>query len=188
MPSNASIWCTGEDSNLRSSEERQIYSLLPLTTRSPVRRTEPDRGRLKPLRGALKNSARFALALRSRSNDAHCMLRPALLFKGSAAFRASPSRFARAIPALTPRSPDLLAHKRALFPVDKSDLRDARTYFRINRQILTLGEVFVGLPSGRKLLMCAQCLLCRKTRPAYALPKIPFCYLELAKGLEPPTL
>src|SRR5258708_1554116 len=31
------IWCTGEDSNLRSSEERQIYSLLPLTTRSPVR-------------------------------------------------------------------------------------------------------------------------------------------------------
>ncbi len=32
------IWCTGEDSNLRSSKERQIYSLLPLTTRPPVRR------------------------------------------------------------------------------------------------------------------------------------------------------
>jgi hypothetical protein len=30
-------WCTGEDSNLRSSGERQIYSLLPLTTRPPVR-------------------------------------------------------------------------------------------------------------------------------------------------------
>jgi hypothetical protein len=30
-------WCTGEDSNLRSSKERQIYSLLPLTTRPPVR-------------------------------------------------------------------------------------------------------------------------------------------------------
>src|SRR3954465_3301871 len=30
------IWCTGEDSNLRSSKERQIYSLLPLTTRPPV--------------------------------------------------------------------------------------------------------------------------------------------------------
>ena len=33
---------------------------------------------------------------------------------------------------------------------NKSDQRDARTYFRIGRQILTLGEVFVGLPSGRK--------------------------------------
>src|SRR5690348_9794993 len=30
------LWCTGEDSNLRSSGERQIYSLLPLTTRPPV--------------------------------------------------------------------------------------------------------------------------------------------------------
>src|SRR6202041_3429544 len=33
-PSNP--WCTGEDSNLRSSKERQIYSLLPLTARPPV--------------------------------------------------------------------------------------------------------------------------------------------------------
>ena len=32
----ANLWCTGEDSNLRSSKERQIYSLLPLTTRPPV--------------------------------------------------------------------------------------------------------------------------------------------------------
>lgn len=29
-------WCTGEDSNLRSSKERQVYSLLPLTARPPV--------------------------------------------------------------------------------------------------------------------------------------------------------
>jgi hypothetical protein len=27
-----------------------------------------------------------------------------------------------------------------------------------------------------------------ETRPAYVLRKIPFYYLELAKGLEPPTL
>src|SRR2546430_9508914 len=36
--SNQNNWCTGEDSNLRSSKERQIYSLLPLTTRPPVQR------------------------------------------------------------------------------------------------------------------------------------------------------
>ena len=29
-------WCTGEGSNLRRSKDRQIYSLLPLTTRPPV--------------------------------------------------------------------------------------------------------------------------------------------------------
>jgi hypothetical protein len=34
------IWCTGEDSNLRSSKERQIYSLLPLTARPPVQNAE----------------------------------------------------------------------------------------------------------------------------------------------------
>src|SRR5437763_3156063 len=34
--SRPNLWCTGEDSNLRSSKERQIYSLLPLTTRPPV--------------------------------------------------------------------------------------------------------------------------------------------------------
>ena len=39
-------WCTGEDSNLRSSIERQIYSLLPLTTRPPVRNSAA-RSRLK---------------------------------------------------------------------------------------------------------------------------------------------
>src|SRR5664280_2167613 len=31
------FWWTGEDSNLRSSKERQVYSLLPLTARPPVR-------------------------------------------------------------------------------------------------------------------------------------------------------
>ena len=35
-PSSKIPWCTGEDSNLRSSKERQIYSLLPLTARPPV--------------------------------------------------------------------------------------------------------------------------------------------------------
>jgi hypothetical protein len=35
-------WCTGEDSNLRSSKERQIYSLLPLTTRPPVHNLKPS--------------------------------------------------------------------------------------------------------------------------------------------------
>jgi hypothetical protein len=36
-------WCTGEDSNLRSSKERQIYSLLPLTARPPVHNRRPGR-------------------------------------------------------------------------------------------------------------------------------------------------
>ena len=36
IPGAANVWCTGEDSNLRSSKERQIYSLLPLTARPPV--------------------------------------------------------------------------------------------------------------------------------------------------------
>ena len=35
-------WCTGEDSNLRSSKERQIYSLLPLTARPPVPKRPSD--------------------------------------------------------------------------------------------------------------------------------------------------
>jgi hypothetical protein len=36
IPYSLYFWCTGEDSNLRSSKERQIYSLLPLTARPPV--------------------------------------------------------------------------------------------------------------------------------------------------------
>src|ERR1017187_4928243 len=35
-------WWTGEDSNLRSSKERQVYSLLPLTARPPVRPKHPQ--------------------------------------------------------------------------------------------------------------------------------------------------
>ena len=31
-------WCRGQGSNLRSASARQIYSLLPLTTRPPLHR------------------------------------------------------------------------------------------------------------------------------------------------------
>jgi hypothetical protein len=79
----------------------------------------------------------------------------------------------------------MLAHKRALFPADKSDLRNARTYFRISRQILTLGEVFVGLPSGRKLLMCAQCLLCPKRVQLRAPEKSRFTIWSWRRDLNP---
>src|ERR1700720_86674 len=40
-------WWTGEDSNLRSSKERQIYSLLPLTARPPVH-NHPGNKNLSP--------------------------------------------------------------------------------------------------------------------------------------------
>src|SRR4051812_32167328 len=36
-------WCTGEDSNLRNSNEWQIYSLLPITARPPVHNFNPSR-------------------------------------------------------------------------------------------------------------------------------------------------
>src|ERR1017187_8938224 len=36
------FWWTGEDSNLRSSKERQVYSLLPLTARPPVLAIHPQ--------------------------------------------------------------------------------------------------------------------------------------------------
>ena len=36
------LWCTGEGSNLRRSKDRQIYSLLPLTTRPPVQNHPTD--------------------------------------------------------------------------------------------------------------------------------------------------
>ena len=42
-PQRSNPWCTGEDSNLRSSKERQIYSLLPLTARPPVHNRRPRR-------------------------------------------------------------------------------------------------------------------------------------------------
>ena len=58
---NHGTWCTGEDSNLRSSGERQIYSLLPLTTRPPVR----ARVRLA-LKTCARNTAKPSLLDRCR--------------------------------------------------------------------------------------------------------------------------
>ena len=43
-PGASNPWCTGEDSNLRSSKERQIYSLLPLTARPPVHNQKLQNG------------------------------------------------------------------------------------------------------------------------------------------------
>jgi hypothetical protein len=44
VPYSLLLWCTGEDSNLRNSNEWQIYSLLPLTARPPVpKRPKNDR-------------------------------------------------------------------------------------------------------------------------------------------------
>ncbi len=53
-------WCTGEDSNLRNSNEWQIYSLLPLTARPPVPNPYPcgktcRRGPISNLRLPAKN-------------------------------------------------------------------------------------------------------------------------------------
>src|ERR1700678_2173398 len=56
-------WCTGEDSNLRSSKERQIYSLLPLTARPPVPRHPADkfcRRELRPTLPALSSPTRLS--------------------------------------------------------------------------------------------------------------------------------
>ena len=62
-------WCTGEDSNLRSSKERQIYSLLPLTARPPVPNHPSDEDlspgtlpapSVNPLPGALSNASHSA--------------------------------------------------------------------------------------------------------------------------------
>jgi hypothetical protein len=67
---NLKSWCTGEDSNLRSSEERQIYSLLPLTTRSPVQFTELVRAD-PPLAGSLwlVTTGRFHLFARNEKRN-----------------------------------------------------------------------------------------------------------------------
>src|SRR6202043_888002 len=48
LPNLTKTWCTGEDSNLRSSKERQIYSLLPLTTRPPVHNQKMQNGMIAP--------------------------------------------------------------------------------------------------------------------------------------------
>ena len=46
-PTHNRSWWTGEDSNLRSSKERQVYSLLPLTARPPVRTPQNKLNRRK---------------------------------------------------------------------------------------------------------------------------------------------
>ena len=92
---------------------------------------------------------------------------PRIAFYSRAPQRSAawPSRFARTISGTRSALTGFAGSQTGtFFPQDKSDLRDARTYFRINRQNLTFGEVFVGLPSGRKLLMCAQCLLLSEKR------------------------
>jgi hypothetical protein len=81
----------------------------------------------------------------------------------------------------------MLATKRALFSSGQKRSRDARTYFRISRQNLTFGEVFVGCLPVENCYVCAVPAVFENAS-SYALRKIPFYYLELAKGLEPPTL
>jgi hypothetical protein len=78
---------------------------------------------------------------------------------------APPSHCVRAHTALTSCPPGSVCWltKRALFSSGQKRSRDARTYFRISRQNLTFGEVFVGLPSGRKLL-CVRSACCVRKR------------------------
>jgi hypothetical protein len=45
-------WWTGQDSNLRRPDGRQIYSLLPLTTRAPVHKLQ-EKPSLFPLKSGL---------------------------------------------------------------------------------------------------------------------------------------
>jgi hypothetical protein len=54
-------WCTGKDSNLRTSEEGQIYSLLALTTHPPVQK--PD----------TSGSASPAMPAPGRAREAPCV-------------------------------------------------------------------------------------------------------------------
>src|SRR4051812_36921530 len=61
-------WWTGEDSNLRSSKERQIYSLLPLTTRPPVL-TETELG--PPTSSCLMETAGGSVLLTPPSHFRH---------------------------------------------------------------------------------------------------------------------
>jgi hypothetical protein len=73
----------------------------------------------------------------------------------------------------------------AFYPQDKSDLRDARTYFRMNRQILTLREVFVGLPSGRKTTYVCAVPAVSETRPATRSGKSRFAIWSWRRDLNP---
>src|SRR3954447_14191896 len=77
------LWCTGEDSNLRSSGERQVYSLLPLTARPPVHNSLPTSTGNTAIRGdrskhlyKCKPSAAFGGEVASRANKLpHSFLR-----------------------------------------------------------------------------------------------------------------
>jgi hypothetical protein len=73
-------------------------------------------------------------------------------------------------------------------PWDKSDQGTREHTSALAVKILTLGKVFVGLPSGRKTTYVCAVPAVSEIASSYAPRKIPFYYLELAKGLEPPTL
>ena len=76
---NPNLWCTGEDSNLRSSGERQIYSLLPLTTRPPVRITGFARTR-NPFQGCnLQASQPFVAPVQMRNKQKRVRIRVNIL-------------------------------------------------------------------------------------------------------------
>ena len=62
-------WCTGEDSNLRSSKERQIYSLLPLTTRPPVPSSPPTPCDPKLTRCVQRRALRGSSAAKTRCSE-----------------------------------------------------------------------------------------------------------------------
>ena len=59
-PFTANGWCTGKDSNLRTSEEGQIYSLLALTTHPPVQNC----GTVRPFAVRFGHSSRYSRSLR----------------------------------------------------------------------------------------------------------------------------
>jgi hypothetical protein len=78
-------WCTGEDSNLRSSKERQIYSLLPLTARPPV----PNHPATKSCHCGSKSVCPSDNVHRSRANVksmTFSALSPARRFSGSSEY------------------------------------------------------------------------------------------------------
>ena len=129
-------------------------------------------------RGLFFSRAPHALLLRPRIRfalyDAHFMLT-----------RLQRLRNARIAFALTSSGSYAGSQTGRFFSVDKKRLRDARTYFRISRQNLTFREVFVGLPSGRKLLCVRSACCCPKTRPACALRKSRFTIWSWRRDLNP---
>ena len=69
-------------------------------------------------------------------------------------------------------------------PKDKSDSRDARTYFRIRRQTRRFGKSsWVCVPVE---ILCAQCLLCSEFASSYALrKKFPLSIWSWRRDLNP---